>query len=189
MNNYVSFCFYKKKEKKKFDAVIIDAPWSDQGASSPTRCVSITYPTMKDEELWAISWKDVLEEKGLAFIWSVNNKVDVLYSWIERNDCRIVETIVWVKEEETKSFTNQGRLFWHNKETCYVVCRKDVKDNDAWCKMKSPDVIKERIREQSRKPDKLYITIEKLVPQGKFLEIFGRRWNLRNCLTTVTNFK
>lgn len=49
------------------------------------------------------------------------------------------------------------------------------------------DVIFSQRRGQSQKPTEVYELIEKLVPGGAFLEIFGRRNNLRDFWVTVGN--
>jgi mRNA m6A methyltransferase catalytic subunit len=40
-------------------------------------------------------------------------------------------------------------------------------------------------RAQSEKPPQLYELIEQLVPNGKYLEIFARRHNLRNYWVSI----
>jgi mRNA (2'-O-methyladenosine-N6-)-methyltransferase len=49
------------------------------------------------------------------------------------------------------------------------------------------DVIFTPRRGQSQKPTELYELIEALVPGGSYLEIFGRRNNLRDGWVTIGN--
>jgi mRNA m6A methyltransferase catalytic subunit len=49
------------------------------------------------------------------------------------------------------------------------------------------DVIFSQRRGQSQKPTEVYELIERLVPTGSYLEIFGRRNNLRDYWVTVGN--
>ncbi|PVU96369.1 hypothetical protein BB560_005813, partial [Smittium megazygosporum] len=49
------------------------------------------------------------------------------------------------------------------------------------------DVIFSERRGQSQKPEELYEMIEQLIPGGRYLEIFGRRNNLRDYWVTVGN--
>ena len=49
------------------------------------------------------------------------------------------------------------------------------------------DIIFAERRGQSQKPQEIYELIEMLVPNGKYLEIFGRRNNLRNHWITIGN--
>ena len=51
----------------------------------------------------------------------------------------------------------------------------------------SSDVIFSERRGQSQKPEELYERIEALVPGGKYLEIFGRKNNLRDFWVTIGN--
>ena len=50
-----------------------------------------------------------------------------------------------------------------------------------------PDVIMSERRGQSQKPEELYEVIESVVPDGRYLEIFGRKNNLRNYWVTIGN--
>lgn len=47
------------------------------------------------------------------------------------------------------------------------------------------DVIFSERRGQSQKPEEIYQLIEALVPNGKYIEIFARRNNLRNYWVSV----
>ncbi len=49
------------------------------------------------------------------------------------------------------------------------------------------DVIFSERRGQSQKPTEIYEYIEKLVPNGYYLEIFGRRNNLKDKWVTIGN--
>ena len=56
----------------------------------------------------------------------------------------------------------------------------------GYCNVLS-DIIFSRRRGQSQKPDEIYDYAEALVPNGFYLEIFGRRNNLRDGWVTVGN--
>jgi mRNA (2'-O-methyladenosine-N6-)-methyltransferase len=49
------------------------------------------------------------------------------------------------------------------------------------------DIIFAERRGQSQKPEELYEYIETLVPNGKYMEIFARRNNLRNYWVSIGN--
>ncbi len=53
--------------------------------------------------------------------------------------------------------------------------------------MAGSDVIFSQRRGQSQKPTEVYELIERVVPGGSYLEIFGRRNNLRDYWVTVGN--
>jgi mRNA (2'-O-methyladenosine-N6-)-methyltransferase len=62
-----------------------------------------------------------------------------------------------------------------------------VKGNPSYHPNLGSDVIFSERRGQSQKPEELYQLIEALVPNGKYLEIFGRKNNLRDYWVTIGN--
>ncbi len=76
-----------------------------------------------------------------------------------------------------------GYYLQHTKETCLI----GVKGNPSFKQNVKCDVIFSKRRGQSQKPEEVYEYIENLVPNGYFLEIFGRRNNLRNYWVTIGN--
>jgi len=88
-----------------------------------------------------------------------------------------VDDITWVKTTVNRRLAKgHGFYLQHAKETCLVGKKGDVRDAD----LVLSDVIIAPRRSQSEKPPELYELIERLVPDGKYLEIFARRHNLRN---------
>lgn len=59
--------------------------------------------------------------------------------------------------------------------------------DNVWNSMSGSDVIYSERRGQSQKPEEMYQLIERIFPAGRFLEIFGRRHNLRPSWTTIGN--
>lgn len=76
-----------------------------------------------------------------------------------------------------------GYYLQHAKETCLV----GMKGNPKKSNLRLSDVIYSQRRGQSQKPEEIYELIEKLVPNGKYCEIFGRKNNLRNHWVTIGN--
>ena len=54
------------------------------------------------------------------------------------------------------------------------------------CKVALP-IVSLDFRPQSQKPEEIYELIERLVPNGRYLEIFGRKNNLRDFWVTIGN--
>lgn len=79
-----------------------------------------------------------------------------------------------------------GYYLQHAKETC-LVGRKGDMDPSQTQKGIGSDVIYSQRRGQSQKPEELYELIEKLCPNGTYLEIFGRKNNLRDYWVTIGN--
>jgi mRNA (2'-O-methyladenosine-N6-)-methyltransferase len=75
----------------------------------------------------------------------------------------------------------------HAKESCIVGVKGNVQNNPRFQTNVASDVIFSERRGQSQKPTEIYEYIEKLVPNGFYLEVFGRRNNLRNNWVTIGN--
>lgn len=72
----------------------------------------------------------------------------------------------------------------HAKETCLV----GMKGNPQHVRRNiETDVIFSQRRGQSQKPEEIYDIAEALVPNGYYLEIFGRRNNLHDGWVTIGN--
>ncbi len=76
-----------------------------------------------------------------------------------------------------------GYYLQHTKETCLI----GIKGNPKYNRNTITDVIFSKRRGQSQKPEEMYDIIEALVQNGYYLEIFGRRNNLRNYWVTIGN--
>jgi mRNA (2'-O-methyladenosine-N6-)-methyltransferase len=76
-----------------------------------------------------------------------------------------------------------GFYLQHAKETC-LIGRKGADPHGLQKNILSDVIFCER-RGQSQKPEQLYEMVEAMVPNGKYLEIFARRNNLRNYWVSV----
>ena len=96
------------------------------------------------------------------------------------------DTIAWVKRgPKGKLRSNIGYHLRHAKELC-LVALKGEQPVDA--KLRTfVDVVVDEIRLHSQKPPKLYEIAEGLCPNGPYLELFGRRHNMRPGWVTVGN--
>ena len=179
----------------------MDPPWQ-LATSAPTRGVAIGYNQLPDpciEELPI----EKLQTNGFIFIWVINYKYAkafelmkkwgytfVLYHPISSPRllmlCSYVDDIAWVKQTVNRRLAKgHGYYLQHAKETC-LVGRKG-QDPPGCRHGVASDVIFAERRGQSQKPDEIYEMIESLVPNGRYLEIFGRRNNLRNYWVTIGN--
>ena len=96
---------------------------------------------------------------------------------------RFVEEVVWFKTtKNNKLAKGNGYYLQHSKESCLVGKKGNVK-----VAAKFSNIIFAQRRGQSQKPAELYTMIEKMFPQGYYLEIFGRRNNIREGWVTMGN--
>ena len=99
---------------------------------------------------------------------------------------KLVDEIAWVKQTVNgKIAKGHGYYLQHAKETCLVGVKGNPSER-ARLNIET-DVIFSQRRGQSQKPEEIYEIAEALVPNGYYMEIFGRRNNLHNGWVTVGN--
>lgn len=160
-----------------FDVIMMDPPWQ-LSSSQPSRGVAIGYDSLSDELIKKIPVPK-LQPAGFLFIWVINAKYSFTCKLMDAWGYKLVDEIAWIKKTVNgKIAKGHGFYLQHAKETCLVGIKGEGKFNyngNIGC-----DVIFSERRGQSQKPQEIYDLIEKLVPQGFYLEIFARRNNLRD---------
>jgi mRNA (2'-O-methyladenosine-N6-)-methyltransferase len=97
-----------------------------------------------------------------------------------------VDEIVWVKVTNSRRLAkSHGFYLQHAKEVCLVAKKGAVPPGLA--AGAGSDIIFAPRRGQSQKPTEIYELIERLVPNGKYLEVFARKNNLRDFWVSVGN--
>jgi len=127
-----------------------------------------------------------LQKNGFLFIWVINNKYSKAFEMMKKWGYTYCDDITWVKQTVNRRMAKgHGFYLQHAKETC-LMGRKG--EDPPGCNHSiSSDVIFSERRGQSQKPEELYEMIEELVPNGNYLEIFGRKNNLRDYWVTIGN--
>ena len=93
---------------------------------------------------------------------------------------------MWVKVTNSRRLAkSHGFYLQHAKEVCLV--GKKGGDPKTYQRNAGSDIIFAPRRGQSQKPTEIYEMIEKLVPGGKYLEVFARKNNLRDFWVSVGN--
>lgn len=167
-----------------FDVILMDPPWK-LSSSHPTRGVAIAYDQLNDNVIENLPIPK-LQTDGFIFIWTINAKYHFALDLIHKWGYKYCDEIIWVKQT-VKGKTAKGHGFYlqHTKETCLV----GIKGNPTYDNTvtNNSDVIFSLRRGQSQKPTEIYEHIEKMVPNGYYLELFGRRNNLREYWVTIGN--
>jgi len=168
----------------QFDVITMDPPWQ-LASAAPTRGVAIGYKQLPNKDIMEIPINK-LQKNGFLFIWVINARYAFALELFEKWGYELCDDITWVKTTVNRRLAKgHGFYLQHAKETC-LVGRKgcDPPSLNGGC---CPDVVFAERRGQSQKPEQLYTLIESLVPQGKYLEIFARRNNLRNFWVSIGN--
>ncbi|KAL4457611.1 hypothetical protein ABPG75_012476 [Micractinium tetrahymenae] len=168
----------------QFDVIMMDPPWQ-LATANPTRGVALGYSQLTDQHIAQLPIPR-LQRNGLLFVWVINAKYQSCLDLFDQWGYELVDEIVWVKMTVNRRLAkSHGFYLQHAKEVC-LVARKG-EDPPGMRSGVGSDVIYSERRGQSQKPEEIYQLIEKLVPYGKYLEIFGRKNNLRNFWVTVGN--
>jgi len=167
-----------------FDVICCDPPWQLSSAN-PTRGVAIAYSTLTDKDILNLPLEKI-QTQGFLFIWVINAKYRFALNMFDKHGYKLVDEVAWVKQTVNgKIAKGHGFYLQHAKETCLIGVKGDVRDKAVFNIMS--DVIFSQRRGQSQKPEEIYDIVEALVPNGYYLEIFGRRNNLHNGWVTIGN--
>ncbi|KAJ2449021.1 hypothetical protein GGF42_004908 [Coemansia sp. RSA 2424] len=182
--NVMNFDWEKLASACQFDVILMDPPWQ-LASQAPTRGVAIAYQQLPDVCIESLPIQ-LLQTSGFIFIWVINNKYTKAFQLMKQWGYTYVDDIAWVKQTVNRRMAKgHGYYLQHAKETCLV--GKKGADPPNLRKSVASDVIFSERRGQSQKPEELYEIIEELIPGGNYLEIFGRKNNLRDYWVTVGN--
>mmetsp|Transcript_47476 Transcript_47476/g.152101 ORF Transcript_47476/g.152101 Transcript_47476/m.152101 type:complete len:327 (+) Transcript_47476:83-1063(+) len=182
--NVTTYNFKPLSQKVQFDVIMMDPPWQ-LATANPTRGVALGYSQLTDNHITKLPVPQ-LQTNGYLFIWVINAKYKYTLDLFQKWGYELVDEIVWVKMTVNRRLAkSHGYYLQHAKEVC-LVGRKGKDPAGAKSSVASDIIFSER-RGQSQKPEEIYEIIEELVPNGKYLEIFARKNNLRNYWVSLGN--
>lgn len=175
----------KHAKGKVWNCVVTDPPWT-LATEKSTRGVALNYDQITDARLLrAIPWEKLLEKDSAIFMWVINAKVVYATNYLKSLGFKIVESITWIKMSGNRLLARgHGYYLQHAKECCLVAVRGNT-DHWKWENMTTSFAAEKRC--QSQKPAEFYDMVEAVIPEGYYLEVFGRRNNLRNGWTSIGN--
>eukprot|EP00123_Amoebidium_parasiticum_P009744 comp19682_c0_seq1/m.23359 comp19682_c0_seq1/g.23359 ORF comp19682_c0_seq1/g.23359 comp19682_c0_seq1/m.23359 type:complete len:398 (-) comp19682_c0_seq1:343-1536(-) len=178
----LTFDFKALSKATQFDVIMMAPPWQ-LASATPTRGVALGYSQLSDQAI-ADMPINCLSNSGFIFIWVINNRFEVGLALMQKWGYKFVDSIDWVKQTVNRRLAkSHGFYLQHVKETCIV----GVKGQASYQRPDHSDVIYSKRRGQSQKPEEIYHLVESLVPNGKYLEIFARRNNLRDYWVSIGN--
>jgi len=157
--------------KGKYNVIYADPPWKYEHPpmGDSNRSIERHYPTLELEKIK--SMQIPAAEDSVLFIWATAPKlaevIEVINAWgFNYRTC-----CIW-----DKKIIGMGYWFRNRHELLLVATKGDFPPPPV--ESRPPSVYEERRGEHSRKPDYFYQMIEKMYPNGKYLELFARRkWN------------
>jgi len=146
-----------------YDIIYIDPPWqySNSGISG---AAENHYPTMSIEELSKLEIPSA--KNSTMFIWVTNPILFEALPLIKTWDFEYKTNMVWIKDIAGQGFYVKGQ------HELLLICVKGNHRPDDSLYVRS--VIQNPRLAHSQKPEVFYEIIEKLYPNGKYLEMFAR---------------
>eukprot|EP00891_Asterochloris_glomerata_P002643 jgi/Astpho2/2643/e_gw1.00049.31.1_t len=168
-----------------FDVIMMDPPWQ-LATSNPTRGVALGYNQLTNQDILNLPVPQ-LQHHGYLFVWVINASFRFALQLFAQWGYTLVDEIAWVKLTVNRRMAkSHGYYLQHAKEVCLVARKDGPTAPGTRCGLRN-DLICSQRRGQSQKPEEIYELIEDLVPNGCYLEVFGRQNNLRNYWVTVGN--
>jgi len=169
--------FKKFIKDNKFSTILADPPWQFQnrtGKMAPEHKRLSRYPTLSLDEIKAIPVKDALTESAHLYLWVPNallsEGLEVMKAW----GFTYKTNIIWYKIRKDGGPDRRGVGFYFRNVTemlFFGVRGKNVRTLQPG--RTQENIIVQRKREHSRKPDEQYAIIESC-SKGPFLEMFAR---------------
>lgn len=172
-----------KREQEKYDIIYTDPPWQQgKGGKKKVRPNSsggeLEYPTMPLEDIKQLH-KDFLanntNKKHNVFMWTINKYLVEAQKMMEELGYKLHARIVWNKKTGmcpayTVRFQTEY-LLWFYKPGNIILPRREAQGKYA-------DIMTEKVKRHSQKPECAYDMLEDMFPESKKIELFAR--NTRN---------
>jgi len=149
-----------------FDVIYADPPWRYEFNKTKNRAIENHYPTLSLEEIKQLPVPSA--DNAVLFLWATAPKLeealDVMRAWgFKYRTC-----VVWDKET-----MGMGNWFRIQHELLLLGVKGKMKVPPVEARVRS--VYREKRGKHSQKPRYFYEVIEKMFPNGKYLELFARQ--------------
>ena len=161
---------------KKYNIIYADPPWSfnfknRQGLSDKAK--ANLYSTMKDVDIINLPLQKIIADNCILFLWVMNSQIPLALECINSWGFKY-KTIAfnWVKTTKNNKYHfGGGNWTRSNPELCFLATKGKIKRQSASVR----ELCVSRIREHSRKPDKIRDSIVALVGDLPRIELFARQ--------------
>ena len=158
---------------EKYNIIYADPPWS-YGGKLPQRAKKQHYDVMSIDDICDLPVIDIAADDCILFMWATYPKIDqglrVIKEWgFEYKTCGFT----WIKKNKKADSFFWGMGMWtrSNAEVCLIGTRGKPKRHSA----SVHQVVYERIRKHSQKPDCVRDKIVELCGDLPRIELFARQ--------------
>jgi N6-adenosine-specific RNA methylase IME4 len=153
--------------KEKFTILYVDPPWQFRHTESANRAIENHYPTMRLEELKALSVKEHARDNCVLLLWApaplLKEAIELSEAW----GFRYQTCAVWDKER-----IGMGYYFRQQHEHLLVATKGSPRV--PLPRNRPPSVLRAPRSKHSQKPAKVYELIEQMYPNFEKIELFAR---------------
>ncbi len=146
-----------------FDVLVLDPPWNYGREYDPdTSRVANPYPEMNQQQLKEL--KIQANDNAVMWLWTTHAFMQDAFELLKHWGFDYKAILTWDKQ-------NMGMGYWLRMQTEF--CLLAVKGKPIWDNTKHRDIIHEKRREHSRKPEAFYDMVNDIC-YGTKLEYFAR---------------
>ena len=164
--------FLKTYTGPKFDLILIDPPWRYQVNLVPrSRKIENHYQTMTIDEIASLPILNVTTDPSVVFLWATNSLLPEAIEVMDKWGFRFVTKIEWVKKRDGRLQKGMGYNVMGSSESLLIGKHGNYPVPD----FRPPSVIEAPRTRHSEKPELSYLTLEKMYPTARKIEIFSRK--------------
>lgn len=165
-----------EKNGEKYSTILADPPWrfkNRTGKMAPEHVRLKRYHTMSFEEIRNLPISELLEENAHCYLWIPNALLMEGLKVMEAWGFTYKANLIWYKIRKDGGPDGRGVGFYFRNVTEMILFGVKGKMRTLQPGRTQVNIISQRKREHSRKPDELYDIIEQCSP-GPYLELFAR---------------
>lgn len=162
--------------KGPFGTILVDPPWrftNRTGKVAPEHRRLARYTTMTTKEIAALPVADLMATRGHCYLWAPNALLAEGLMVLENWGFTYKANLVWHKVRKDGGSDGRGVGFYFRNVTELVLFGTRGHLRTLAPGRRQVNLLATRKREHSRKPDELYLIIERCSP-GPYLELFAR---------------
>jgi N6-adenosine-specific RNA methylase IME4 len=161
----------------QFGAILIDPPWrflNSTGKVAPEHKRLHRYPTMTFQDIAALPVGDLALPKSHLYLWAPNALLHEALTIMKTWGFQYKTNLVWFKVRKDGGPDGRGVGFYFRNVTELLLFGVKGKLRTLKPGRTQVNIVIERKKEHSRKPDSVYDIIEACSP-GPYVELFARR--------------
>ena len=156
--------------KGVYDVILADPPWPYDNQIESWGPTSLHYDSLPLADICSVDVPSA--DNSVLFLWVTNPFVRDAFEVMDAWGFEYKTNIVWVK----RNLTRPGSGFYvRGRHELLFICTKGSMVPSQVGQEPIGSVLEADVGEHSIKPDEAYTLIERLYPEGRYLELFARR--------------